>query len=133
MNFPRGKLLRATSLLIATLWAALVYYLSDQPSIEITPLFRHQDKLLHLCAYFVLGFFTLGALRADLRGHSPGQFWLVSALCGIYGLLDEYHQSFVPGRDATLADVMADLTGAVLGAGILFLLVRHYATEKTHL
>ena len=65
--------LRSASMLIALLWAALIYYLSDQPSIDITPLFPHQDKLLHLGAWFVLGFFAMGAMRATRYGYRHGQ------------------------------------------------------------
>ena len=85
---------------------------------------------MHLCAYLVLGFFTLGALRATTHGYNIRQFWLTIALTATYGLLDEYHQSYVPGRDASLADSLADITGAVLGAGLLYLLVRHYLRQQ---
>jgi VanZ family protein len=41
---------------------------------------------------------------------------LAAALAGAYGVTDEWHQTFTPGRDASLADVVKDLAGAVLGA-----------------
>jgi VanZ family protein len=34
----------------------------------------------------------------------------------LYGLSDEVHQSFIPGRDASVGDVVADALGALLGA-----------------
>ena len=34
-----------------------------------------------------------------------------------YGVTDEWHQSFVPGRDADLWDVVADALGATLAIG----------------
>ena len=42
---------------------------------------------------------------------------LAAALAAVYGVSDELHQSFVPGRTADGADVVADAVGAVLGAG----------------
>lgn len=44
-------------------------------------------------------------------------------LCGTYGFMDEYHQSFVVGRTASYFDALADVMGAFAGAG-LFVLVR---------
>ncbi|MGH8008957.1 MAG: VanZ family protein, partial [Candidatus Binatia bacterium] len=48
---------------------------------------------------------------------------LFSALLftGFYGLSDEWHQYYVPGRSADLRDVVADAVGGTLG-GISYLL-----------
>jgi len=37
------------------------------------------------------------------------------AIASAYGVFDEWHQSFVPGRYASLTDVTLDVAGAVLG------------------
>ena len=116
--------MRILSLLGALSWVALIWYLSDQPSIEITPVFEHQDKLLHVAAYFVLGCLTLGAMRAGPVGYAPGRVALAILLAGLYAGLDEYHQSFVPGRHASVYDFLADLTGVLLGVGLLSLWAR---------
>lgn len=39
-------------------------------------------------------------------------------LAVLLGIADEFHQSFIPGREATVQDVMADAVGAVAGACI---------------
>ena len=119
--------MRLISLTCALLWAALIYYLSDQPSIDIPPAFPYQDKLLHLAAYFVLGLLSLGAMQPGRTGYRAGQAGLAILLAGLYGLSDELHQRFVPGRHASLADVAADFTGVLLGVGLLFLLMRQYS------
>ncbi|NNJ94423.1 MAG: VanZ family protein [Halobacteria archaeon] len=119
--------MRIISLICALLWAALIYYLSDQPSVDIAPMFSHQDKLLHLAAYFVLGFFIMGALRKSPAGYRLPQIIGVTLLTALYGLLDEYHQSFVPGRNPALGDALADLAGGLLGALFMYLLARRAA------
>ncbi|MGB5260819.1 MAG: VanZ family protein [Gammaproteobacteria bacterium] len=126
-----NPLVRGLSLLCALAWAGLIYYLSSQPSIDITPVFEHQDKLLHLAAYAVLGFFGMGAMQVSTSGYRVSQLLMVATLTGLYGLLDEYHQSFVPGRNASVLDVLADCTGAMLGAGLAFLLVRWLAYRSS--
>ncbi len=42
----------------------------------------------------------------------------------IYGITDEAHQSFIPGRDPSLLDLFLDALGLAIGCG-LFLLARH--------
>ena len=125
--------MRLVSLICALSWAALIYYLSDQPSIELTPVFEHQDKLFHVTAYFVLGFLTLGAMPSGPRGYASGPTAWAIILAGLYGVLDEYHQSFIPGRDASVHDVAADLTGVLLGVGLLFYLVRQFSRRTNRI
>jgi VanZ family protein len=42
----------------------------------------------------------------------------------LYGISDEFHQSFVPGRTSDAADVVADGTGATVAGGIAWLVAR---------
>ena len=56
-------------------------------------------------------------------GHAFGSTWravLVTILVVAFGISDEIHQSFVPNRDASLADVIADGIG---GCAATFVLV----------
>lgn len=41
------------------------------------------------------------------------QIFIVILLCSLYAFSDEFHQSFVPGRDADIYDVIADILGAL--------------------
>jgi len=86
------------------------------------------DKLLHLGAFAVLGgAATIGLRRAlTLR---PGAAAALGALCSAaFGALDEWHQSFVPGRDASLGDLLADALGAALAAAAIAALLTRERT-----
>ena len=126
-----GLPLRRLFLVLTLGWAALIYYLSDQPGIVVTPLLPYEDKLLHLIAYGVLGFLAMGACRTGGCRHRAAHYWLVVTLVGVYGVLDEVHQYFVPGRNSDVLDVLADVCGGLLGAGLMFLLRRRYAPPAT--
>ncbi len=45
--------------------------------------------------------------------------WMMVFSGMVYGALDEWHQSFVPGRDPALGDVVADGLGVLVGFGLL--------------
>lgn len=113
--------LRRLSLLMALSWMALLFYLSSQPSLETPMLFPGQDKLFHAVAYGVLGSFLLLALPAARGGSGYGwaQIQTATVIASLYGISDEFHQSFVPGRQADVLDWVADTTGALLAALLL--------------
>ena len=119
-----GRTIRTGFLLAALSWAGLIFYLSSQPSIEAPALFPGQDKLFHLIAFGVLGLLTMGSLQAPRAGYSPRQVWLVVLAVTLYGILDEIHQYFVPGRSADVYDALADASGALLGAWTMYYLIR---------
>ncbi|WP_371117183.1 VanZ family protein [Paenibacillus sp. cl123] len=66
----------------------------------------------HFVSYFVLALTFLWGLRPKRAGW--GIKALVVFLCLLYGLTDEYHQSFVPGRTPDIADLRNDGIGAAL-------------------
>jgi UDP-2,3-diacylglucosamine pyrophosphatase LpxH len=74
------------------------------------------DKLAHATVFGVLAFLLDLALREsrhDLplyRRHA----WIFLAVA-LYGATDEWHQAFVPGRDCSRYDWLADALGAALG------------------
>jgi len=63
----------------------------------------------HLTGYALLALANLHALGWDPKRRLPA--WLIAVA---YSALDEFHQSFVPGRNATLMDVGIDALGAAL-------------------
>jgi VanZ family protein len=79
----------------------------------------HSDKIVHATEYAVLCALLFRALRrsgtAWLCHWSPLAAFLIAAL---YGVTDEWHQSFV-GRDANVLDWMADVFGAAFMAVVL--------------
>jgi VanZ family protein len=62
--------------------------------------------ILSILFYWALYPFRSG--KVDIRLISIG-------LCFLYGISDEWHQSFVPGRMPDLLDIVNDVIGACLG------------------
>jgi VanZ family protein len=94
-------------------YCLFIYWLSDQPSLPAPMWFENQDKLYHAGAYSIMG---LLAWRGFKHLVSPPIILalLSIAFCSLYGLSDEWHQSFVVGRESDTADWVADTIGAAL-------------------
>ena len=57
--------------------------------------------------------------------------FLIAAVVGLcYGISDEVHQSFVPGREASVFDVLADGVGSVVGAWVGVVCARLLRKER---
>ena len=87
------------------------------------------DKGGHLIGYVILSVLLLRALSG---GRVAGVTWRAATLAilgsTLYGVSDEFHQSFVPGRTPDIFDVMADATGATIGSalGVIFRIVARW-------
>jgi VanZ family protein len=118
MSRERGRALVLAWLPVA-LYMALIWILSSFPlpelPIDSVPL---RDKGVHLVEYAGLAFFVQHATSRSWPTHSLVRVMLLAVVVtGAWGLLDELHQAFVPGRSADLLDLAADVAGAMLGTG----------------
>jgi len=95
-------------------YMALIFYLSSSFAPSLPRLARNSDKLVHMLAYMPLAFLLYRALTKS--GLKKYVFIIAFFAAGLYGITDELHQSFVPGRDTDILDVVADFTGAFLGS-----------------
>ncbi len=97
--------------------AAAITVLSHSPSTPLgIPLPPPLDKLAHLAAFAALAA-SLELAWSRTVGNVPlhrRQLLIFLATC-LFGAVDEWHQSFVPGRDASRWDWAADAAGAALG------------------
>lgn len=77
------------------------------------------SSIAHFCEYAVFGALLTNALRC----HMPlCRAFLVAVACAsLYGVSDEFHQLFVPGRMCDPFDWIVDTAGATLGAGLAYL------------
>ena len=77
-------------------------------------------KVAHFTEYAILAYLAARAFRTSPRSAISRRWFLISlGLIVVYALLDEYHQSFVPSRTASIFDSLIDMTGGV--AMLLFL------------
>lgn len=88
-------------------------------------------KIAHLSEYAILAALWLRALVRG-RGVNPRNAGLIAlAISVAWAALDEAHQSFVPSRSASVADVALDSMGALVALGIAGLGWRRVADRTT--
>ena len=108
-----GALLRTVPLLTMM---GTVFLLSHQPgSVFYLPHFCGADKLAHIGLYGVMAASAVFAFPDTVRKRKRVTVAVITVIfCIIFGISDEFHQSFIPGRDASFGDVAADTAGALL-------------------
>ena len=110
------------SWIITILIAFFIFYISSL-SFEFAPKggFGWKTVTYHFYAFFFLSYFLLTSLiKGNLKNKN---LLLVSIIIAIlYGISDEIHQIFVPGRAFTILDILTNSVGVLL-AGYLYLSV----------
>jgi VanZ family protein len=131
MNIVRHRLLDEAPVI---LWAALIYYLSSLPQLSHIPMPYHLDKLAHAIVYGVLAVTAFRALyhqrRFEALKRNAGMLALLFVL--LYGVADELHQQFVPGRVSSMLDLAADVAGAAIALRLWQWYVRRRAVSSTN-
>jgi VanZ family protein len=120
----RAKMSRIVFWLLAVVWMAVIFWLSASPegrgSFWLLHYIPFRDKGAHALAF---------GLLAVLFYFASGRFWIAFVLASLYGISDEVHQYFVPGRSVDVTDWLADTVGAGLALAVLWLVLRARAGE----
>lgn len=99
---------------MAVAWMALLFFLSHQPRLPAPSLFSAQDKLVHALAYGALGVLLLTSQSLRPGGYRWRQIAVSVLIASLSGASDEWHQSFIPGRNPEFGDWLADTVGALI-------------------
>ncbi len=126
------------------LWAALIFVFSTEifsgsqtggfvqallreffpwlPLTEVQRIHGLIRKLGHFGEYLVFALLLMRALRNEMADKPIIRTLLLSVFLTIlYAASDEFHQSFVPNRSASVTDVMIDATGGICGTLLSYL------------
>jgi len=128
------------------LWAAFIFATSANPQpYQLLPANWMQpinpanhtslswDEVLgrfsHAGEYAVLGLMAARAIAWKSRA-KPIQLAMAWAGSTLYGLSDEIHQMYVPGRTFQLGDLVLDMIGAFLGIFLFFIVQRNIISDQ---
>lgn len=95
------------------LWMGWIFLLSAQGNLPQVAV--GWADLIASCGTHVFLFGVLAILWLRALWGRPHAAIVALLLTALYALSDEFHQAFVPGRDASSLDLICDLAGAGLG------------------
>jgi VanZ family protein len=115
MRIPRSLIIYQAPAIFFAIVLFIFSSISYPPDIKLFVTF--DDLVKHTIAYCIFGFFIARALNNQTRYLKLRQkLFLFTFLIGtLYGISDEFHQYFVPGRSSEILDVVADSVGTILG------------------
>lgn len=124
---------------VALVYMAAILWMSSVPGViseDATPMHRMfmwipstVQNLLHVPVYAGLAFVWCGVL--SLRLSRPWHIFVGAFLITVgFGIVDEWYQSFIPGRFASVGDILVNALGAVVGISFFFCVFGKNA-EKT--
>jgi VanZ family protein len=110
-----GRVAAAASLVV---WCVAIWTLSSKSDPEdfVGVSFKLNDKVAHGIAYAAGGFLAAWAAGSPVRRLRT--LCVAIVFCALWGVSDEIHQSFVPGRESSGLDVAADVVGGAVGAAL---------------
>lgn len=104
--------------ILVFIWAGFIFFLSHQPFLK-SDLPDQWDfalrKIAHLTEYAILAWLLIRALKEHQLSKQQVLILAIS-LSVLYAISDEYHQTFILGREGTFRDVLIDSFGIFLGA-----------------
>lgn len=111
------KVIPVHYIVLALLWVGMIVLLSHQPGSDTDSVSSQWlSDISNLMHFPVFGLLALWIWLGTRRWFKSNITAIISvlALILIIGALDEWHQSFIPGRYATVSDVVNDFIGALV-------------------
>jgi len=112
---------------VSIIWLGVLIALSSQPNTLIPAFVSENDLIWHFILYGVFGYLVARAFIPD------GQmtYWkivcvLIFVTCN--AILDEYYQSFSPGRVPSVSDALADFLGAFTVLTLMYIFKKQPAS-----
>ena len=110
----------------ALVWMAFIFYLSSLSQEEANRIASLGDigsYAAHFVLYAVLAALIVASMWSWKLGYQLRWAVFAAGLAALYGVSDEYHQTFVDGRSATLVDVIVNTVGATFSVAGMRVLV----------
>ena len=100
---------RVVSSIISVIIAGVIFYFSSISNDPVPSIgFKYKAVLYHIGIFFLFCFFLMIALS---KGRKKDWLFFAVLFSVFYGITDELHQHFVPGRSVSMGDFFIDVLG----------------------
>ncbi len=94
-------------------YSVLIFIFSSRPEVGVEQLFYGQDKVIHFLTYGIYAFLCLAALSNKLLLLKLFHYFLALAFSVSYGIFNEIYQYFIPDREFSFGDILANSLGII--------------------
>ena len=129
--------------ILSLVYVAAIFLLANSPIVKGLAPFNPYS-LLHIPLYGIMSallFFSIAPVKpgqisqGDVSIRTPRinlkRYYFIAGLIALaVGIADEYHQSFIPGRIASVGDVLLDLVGIILSMVLTLRFYENYSLRE---
>lgn len=99
----------------------VIFIFSSQPEVGVEQYFYGQDKVIHFLTYGVYAFLCLAALSDKILLLKLFHYFLALTLSVSYGLFNEIYQYFIPEREFSFGDILANSLGIITFLALVYI------------
>ena len=91
----------------------MIFIFSSRPEVGVEQLFYGQDKVMHFLTYGMHALLCLAALSDKTLLLKLFHYFLALIFSVSYGIFNEIYQYFIPEREFSLGDILANSLGII--------------------
>ena len=99
--------------ILLIVYSMVIFIFSSRPEVGVAQFFYGQDKVMHFFTYGIHAFLCLVALSDKILLLKLFHYFLALALSVSYGIFNEIYQYFIPEREFSLGDILANSLGII--------------------
>ena len=99
--------------MLLIVYSIAIFIFSSRPEVGVEQFFCGQDKVMHFVAYGVHAFLCMAALSDKILLLKLFHYLLALVFSVFYGILNEIYQYFIPEREFSLGDILANNLGVI--------------------
>ena len=113
--------------ILLVVYSIVIFIFSSQPEVGVEQYFYGQDKVMHFFTYGIHAFLCLVALSDKILLLKLFHYFLTLAFSVSYGIFNEIYQYFIPKREFSFGDILANSLGIIT----LLILVYIFQNKRT--